>query len=110
MVKNFLDDPKHYKFKAAENNESFLSRKMHLFEKYIPEKYRKRLCGNVSQLQYCYLNYKNKCHSEDGGLACTKSHAHDREIVSDVANPCKRFLRLVARAFRIVKMCSRELV
>ena len=37
-----------------------------------------------------------------------KKHAHDREIVSDFANPHKRFFKLVARAIRIIKMCSGE--
>ena len=39
---------------------------------------------------------------------CGKAHTHDREVVSDFANPHKKFLKLVALAIRITKICSKE--
>ena len=87
LAKNYLNDPKHYTFRVEESPETFLQRKIHLFERYVPQRYRKRMEYDYTVLQYAYLNYKNKCHGESSGLVCGKSHAHDREVVSDAGNP-----------------------
>ena len=109
LAQNHFDDPEHYVFCGDESGETLFQRRLHLFEKYIPEKWRMR-CPEVErhQLQHAYINYKNKCHHQAGGLACGKTHAHDREIVSDFLNPHKRFLKLVARSIRIAKISSKE--
>ena len=37
----------------------------------------------AEQLPLVYHTYKGKCLSPTGGLACTREHAHEREIVSN---------------------------
>ena len=103
-----MSDPRHYEVQWEETAASFIAQKAHLFQKYLPEKVTRRARYDESHLQYAYVNYKNKCHSEQGGLVCRKNHVHDRKIVSDVFNPRRSFLKLVARTIRIVKMYSKE--
>lgn len=104
MNKNFLDVPGYYKIGHSESRQSGLQRKVDMFEKYTPGRWRLNIACYPSNLQYVYSNYKNKCHHGYGGPACGKSHTHDREVVSDHCNAYKGFLKLVARAIRIVKM------
>ena len=60
-------------------------------------------------LAKAYLTVKGKClDKQHGGLACTKAHAHEREIVSNYNEPQKPVLRLCARALRLAKKLSGE--
>ena len=76
--------------------------------KFLPSKVASRKRFDAGTCQYAYHTYKGKCLAPSGGLSCTKDHAHEREIVSDFHNPCKKHLRLVARAVRLIKMLSGE--
>lgn len=52
--------------------------------------------------------FKAKCLHANGGLRCSKQHAHCREIVSDVYSHHKRNFRHFSRAIRILKKLSGE--
>ena len=75
---------------------------------YLPAKVSQRCRFETGNCQYAYHTYKGKCLASTGGLCCKKDHAHEREIVSDVSNPCKVHLHLVSRAVRLLKQLSGE--
>ena len=82
--------------------------KQYILDKHLPHSISGKHHFHASNVAYGYHTYKAKCLGH-GGLTCKKSHAHEREIVSDCCNPIKRQLRICAKAVRLAKLLSREL-
>lgn len=82
--------------------------KQYLVTKHLPKGIQRFCKFGENNLPYCNHNYKEKCLNEAGGLKCKKDHSHEREIISEVLNPIKSHLRLVARAIRLIKRISGE--
>ena len=89
LAAGYLNDS-NYRLCGKETAESLRSRKQSLFARFIPPRWSKpSLELTERHIQYAYHNYKKKCHHPAGGLACGKSHTHDRETCSDFHNPHK---------------------
>ena len=106
LVKGYCQDPEYYRVLTDWNIYDFVDYKNLLFEKYIPKKYRRKKLFTIHNVQYCYHNYKSKCHSSAGGLICGKQHVHTREVISCYNHAYKRMHRVCARSIRIIKKHS----
>ena len=58
--------------KKTEDQISLFRRKLKYFEQFLPNEHEQRADFNHEQVQYAYITYKNKCHTENGGLTCGK--------------------------------------
>jgi len=80
-----------------------VSVKEQLIKTYIPD-FAHPASVSEDNLPKAYQTYKGKClHQDQGstGLACQKTHAHEREITNNRKEPCASFLSLGARALRL---------
>ena len=65
---------------------------------------------NLPRVPYAYHNYKAKCLNDglEKGLACTKTHSHEREVISDVEHTARALLRACSCGVRLAKILSKE--
>ena len=49
---------------------------------------------------------KGKCLGDEGGLVCNKSHAHEREVISNAADPNHDGASIMSSAVRVVQRLS----
>ena len=108
LREGYVHDDRFYTQKRQCDLETLAMYRQHIAHKFLPQRVARPKVFAAANCQYAYHTYKGKCLSGSGGLSCQKDHAHEREIVSDFHNPCKRHLRLVSRAVRLVKMLSGE--
>ena len=108
LHQGYVHDDRFFVLKKRVGKEDLALLREHIGKKFLPSKVASRKRFDAGTCQYAYHTYKGKCLAPSGGLSCTKDHAHEREIVSDFHNPCKKHLRLVARAVRLIKMLSGE--
>eukprot|EP00969_Alexandrium_andersonii_P300578 13288879-Alexandrium_andersonii.AAC.1 len=78
-----------------------------LIRKHVPERWRPRQPIGLEALARPYTTIKGKCLDKAGsGLSCSKSHAHDREIVACPDHAARGFMRSTARAARLLQKLS----
>ena len=107
----FFCDPTYYRHRPQMTGEDVCKKKMKNIHKYLPQKHWPHKLCTVEQCPRGRLTYKGKCLRRDGvlGLACEKSHSHERELIDNAREPCKSFMRLSARALRLAKRLSGEI-
>jgi hypothetical protein len=94
--------PDLYKWEAGYTLDFVLNRRWASVVKYIPSavwRHRNFVWGPHAVPAYCQI-YKRKCfvHRQGGSFACDRAHAHYREVVSYARDPCRTFMRRVAKA------------
>ena len=108
LHEGYVEDERFYEKREEISVAELGSYRQHCASQYLPARVGCKAGFDGSNCQYAYHTYKGKCIGPAGGLSCQKQHAHEREIISDVKNPCKTHLRAVARAVRLIKCLSRE--
>ena len=108
LASGLIADKDFYKPISNASGEQVAKYKQYILDKHLPHSISDKHSFQASNVAYGYHTYKAKCLGH-GGLTCKKSHAHEREIVSDCCNPIKRQLRICAKAVRLAKLLSKEL-
>ena len=106
----FAQDPEHYKECYTRTLSDILNYKRNIIEHFLPKYAWPTFELETKHIATAYHTYKGKCLERSGraGLSCKKSHMHEREIISNFHEPCKKFTALWARALRLCKFCSGE--
>jgi len=108
LAKCFAEDPEHYRIRPDLDATAVAARKHELIKEHMPSNFAVEHVVPDS-MPTAYLTVKRKClHSSGRGLACTKQHAHDREIIANHREPAWRGMVLAARALRLAKKLSQE--
>ena len=106
MVRNFLYDPSTYRVRADWTIGDVLLFHERCLVEHVPFRFRQRDGVRDDQIPFPYILPKRKCLGARYGMACSKDHAHIREIVSSYHHPAKQFLRCAARCLRILQRSS----
>ena len=107
LAKGYICDTNFYEMMSGRNGDELAKYKGLVAKQHLPKSISKKAFFQASNVAYGYHNYKAKCLGPDG-LICKKDHAHEREIISDVASPIKGSLRNIAKAVRQTKLLSKE--
>jgi hypothetical protein len=108
LYKGFLADPEYYRMCRTMSLEEVANIRNYLADCHLPLHISRKHAFSTDNIQYAYHTYKTKCLSLCSGLTCTRDHAHEREIISDVRNPYRSYFRLIARSIRLVKFLACE--
>ena len=110
LFSTFFDDHAFYRPHFDLQPHHVALRRMHNSFALLPKKWWPREPIADEVLPRGYHIYKAKClrSAPPWGLVCQKSHAHEREIISNVCEPFRLQLRAVARSMRLVKRLSKE--
>ena len=109
LSQGFLADPQWYRIVHDMQPFELAKYRQAVAFALLPACFLPRRQFSIKNVQQAYHTYKGKCAGTFGGLECSKSHAHTREIVSDASNPARSQMRIVARAIRVAKKVSGDL-
>ena len=98
LLQGFLGDPSFYKMQENMSKQDVADIRNELAKRHLPKRIGQRNLFLADNVQYGYHTYKTKCLGIEGGLTCTRDHAHEREIISDAKNPHKTFFKSIARS------------
>ena len=106
LLTGFLNDPVYYQLDKHMTSQELAARRFRVFKKYMPQcmwPKREKAC-DVESVPRAYHIYKGKCIPcpRNTFTACSKDHAHIREIIGSSRDPFGRHISLCARALRIV--------
>lgn len=105
----YLNDPRHYKRRADLTPADAAAIKTNVMYVFLDARLHKDVEITADVLPYAYHTYKGKClHKDKRGLACSRDHAHEREIVSNCKEPLHALLSRSARALRLAKKLADE--
>ena len=105
----FGGGPEHDEPEHSLTPESAAEEQAALAKRLLPPAWLTRAALLPSTLPTVYHTYKGKCLlPTGGGLACAKSHAHEREICANFSHPLRAPLSLASRALRLAKRLAHE--
>ena len=108
LFKVFMADPDYYHVCKDLSLEEVACVRNRAAHTHLPARLARREAFDVDNIQYGYHTYKTQCLSPIDGLMSQRSHAHQRELVSDVRNPYRSYFLLISRNVRLVKYLASE--
>jgi hypothetical protein len=86
LFENFFKDPKHYKFRPDLDLPRVATKKYARAKQLLPESWIPKEPFGPQHVPVARLLRKSKCMSKTtGGLSCTRTHSHDREVINCAA-------------------------